>query len=410
METFKRVVLLALVSFGLFANVAKAQFIGITKPFDPANQELAPIGEAIVTGNGIEYHGGPVMLGPHNVYFIWYGNFSGNIALTMLPDLIKGFNGSRYFNTNTTYGDATGNIANTVALAGQVFDNYSQGTALNNTTLSNAISMPFNDGTLPVDPNGIYFLLTSPDVTLTFPPRRQPPGFCTAFCGFHTSGTLLTAHFTDIKVAFVGDPATQCPRGQPAVLAPPKALSPNGNEGADAMANVMAHELNEAVTDPHGDAWFHIDTAGENGDLCNFKFGTATVPLDFSTTFPALNGAHADIVLNGRQFLIQSNWLNSGGGSCAMSFNPQTPTGLTFVPVTPCRVADTRNPAGAFGGPFIAAQGTREFDIPNSACNIPATAQAYSVNATVVPHGVLGFPYRIPMRTTASIYLNAQCC
>ena len=89
METFKRVVLLALVSFGLFANVAKAQFIGITKPFDPANQELTPIGEAIVTGNGIEYHGGPVMLGPHNVYFIWYGNFSGNIALTMLPDLSR---------------------------------------------------------------------------------------------------------------------------------------------------------------------------------------------------------------------------------------------------------------------------------------------------------------------------------
>ena len=131
METFKRVILLALVSLGLFANVARAQFIGITKPFDPASQELAPIGEAIVTGNGIEYHGGPVMLGPHNVYFIWYGNFSGNIALTILPDLINGFGGSQYFNTNTTYGDATGNIANTVTMAGQVFDNYSQGTALN---------------------------------------------------------------------------------------------------------------------------------------------------------------------------------------------------------------------------------------------------------------------------------------
>ena len=72
------------------------------------------------------------------------------------------------------------------------------------------------------------------------------------------------------------------------------------------------------------------------------------------TTFTfTLNGAHANVVLSGRQFLIQSNWLNSGGGSCAMGFNSQTPAGLTFVPVTPCRVADTRNPAGAFGGPFI---------------------------------------------------------
>ena len=79
------------------------------------------------------------MLGPHNVYFIWYGNFSGNSALTILPDLINGFGGSRYFNTNTTYGDATGNIANTVTLAGQIFDNYSQGTALNDTTFSNVL-------------------------------------------------------------------------------------------------------------------------------------------------------------------------------------------------------------------------------------------------------------------------------
>jgi hypothetical protein len=398
-QVFKGVILLVLISLGLFANVARAQIIGITKPFDPARQQLAPIGEAIVTGNGIEYNGGPVMLGPHNVYFIWYGNFSGNIALTILPDLINGFGGSQYFNINTTYGDASANIANTASLAGQTFDNYSQGIALNSTTLNNVLLLPFNKGTFPVDPNGIYFVLTSPDVTLTFPPapNGSPQGFCTAFCGFHTFRTLTNGiTSTDISVAFVGDPATQCPRGHPGGTCSPQTLSPNGNEGADAMASVMAHELNETVTDPKGNAWFHTDTAGENGDLCNFKYGTATVPLDFSSTFLALNGAHADIVLSGRQFLIQSNWLNANGGGCAMGFNPQTPTGLTFVPVAPCRVADTRNPAGAFGGPALAANGTRGFDIPNSSCSIPATAQAYSVNATVVPHGTLGFLTAFP--------------
>jgi hypothetical protein len=398
-HAFKRASLLALVSLGLFTSVANAQFIGITKPFDPSNLQQAPIGEAVVTGNGIEYAGGPVMLGPHNVYFIWYGNFSGNIALTMLPDLINGLGGSQYFNVNTTYGDASANIANTVTMAGAFFDNYSQGTALDGTTLNNVLLLPFNNGTLPVDPNGIYFVLTSPDVTLTLPPapNGSPQGFCTAFCGFHTSRTLTNGiTSTDVKVAFVGDPATQCPArpGVPGCSA--QTLSPNGNEGADAMANVMAHELNEAITDPDGNAWFHINTAGENGDLCNFKFGTATVPLDFSTTFPALNGAHADIVLSGRQYLIQSNWLNSGGGSCAMGFNSQTPAGLTFVPVTPCRVADTRNPTGPFGGPLLAAQGTRGFTIPSSGCNIPPTAKAYSVNATVVPHGSLGFLTAFP--------------
>src|SRR5438270_1902311 len=157
-ETFKRVVLLTLVSFGLFTNVAGAQFIGMTKPFDPANQQLAPIGEAIVLGNGIEYNGGPVMLGPHNVYFIWYGNFSGNIALNMLPDLINGFGGSQYFNTNTTYGDASANIASTATLGGQFFDSYSQGTALTQATFTNVINKALNSGTFPVDSNGIYFV------------------------------------------------------------------------------------------------------------------------------------------------------------------------------------------------------------------------------------------------------------
>jgi hypothetical protein len=380
-QTLRRIIVAVLVTLGLFATSVRAQVVGITKPFDSTSSQFSPIGEAVITGNGIEYAGGPVMLGPHNVYFIWYGNWAGNSATTILPDLISGFGGSLYFNTNTTYGDVTANIANTVTMAGAFFDNYSHGTALNNTTFSQVISAPLNSGALPVDPNGIYFVLTSPDVSLT----TGTTSFCTSYCGFHTSGTFGT---TDIKVAFVGDPATQCP-SRPGPTCSAQASSPNGNEGADAMANVMAHELNETVTDPHGDAWFHTNTAGENGDLCNFNFGS---------TFAALNGARANVVLDGRQFLIQTNWLNSGGGGCAMGFNAQAPAGLTFVPVTPCRVADTRLPVGPFGGPFLAANTTRGFTIPSTSdpCTIPATAKAYSVNATVVPHGSLGFLTAFP--------------
>ncbi len=74
--------------------------------------------------------------------------------------------------------------------------------------------------------------------------------------------------------------------------------------------------------------------------------------------------------------------------------------GLRFVPVTPCRVADTRNPSGAFGGPFLGAGTTRGFTIPDSACGIPNTAQAYSVNATVVPKGSLGYLTMFPCGET----------
>jgi streptogramin lyase len=71
--------------------------------------------------------------------------------------------------------------------------------------------------------------------------------------------------------------------------------------------------------------------------------------------------------------------------------SPTSRSALQFIPVTPCRVADTRNATGPFGGSEPRAKSTREFDIPSSACGIPSTALAYSLNVTVVPSGPLGY-------------------
>ena len=68
-----------------------------------------------------------------------------------------------------------------------------------------------------------------------------------------------------------------------------------------------------------------------------------------------------------------------------------TPSALAFYPLTPCRVADTRNAIGALGGPSLAATQTRAFPILQSACNIPSSAQAYSLNFTAVPQDGLGY-------------------
>jgi uncharacterized repeat protein (TIGR01451 family) len=70
---------------------------------------------------------------------------------------------------------------------------------------------------------------------------------------------------------------------------------------------------------------------------------------------------------------------------------PGSAGALTFYPVTPCRVADTRWANGTFGGPEMEGPATRSFAIPASACNIPATAAAYSLNVTVVPDGYLSY-------------------
>ena len=60
---------------------------------------------------------------------------------------------------------------------------------------------------------------------------------------------------------------------------------------------------------------------------------------------------------------------------------------LQFVPVTPCRLIDTRLSGGA-----LPANTSRNFAVPQlGGCGIPTTAAAYSLNVTAVPQGRLGF-------------------
>ncbi len=74
-----------------------------------------------------------------------------------------------------------------------------------------------------------------------------------------------------------------------------------------------------------------------------------------------------------------------------ISISLHAQTALQFVNVPPCRVADTRQPIGPFGGPVMGANSTRSFAIPQGACNIPSIAAAYSLNITAVPRGPLNF-------------------
>jgi len=54
----------------------------------------------------------------------------------------------------------------------------------------------------------------------------------------------------------------------------------------------------------------------------------------------------------------------------------------TFYTLTPCRVLDTRNPAGPLGGPALGAGATRTFTI-GGACGVPVGARAIAFNVTV---------------------------
>jgi hypothetical protein len=261
----------------------------------------APTGQAVVTGNGINYNGGPVLKGsPVPIYIIWYGNWSGtgsNTAATQT--LIQGFlgstslGGSSYEAINTTYGDTTGNVSGHLNFVQAVSDPGSQGTRLRNNKITAAISAKLTSHALPTDPNGVYLFLTSSDV--------KESGFCTQFCGFHTHQTINGA---DIKWAFVGN-TDQCPSGCEIQATGPNSPA-TGVGGADGMSNVITHETEEAITDPDLNAWF--DSSGnEDADKCNFKFGP---------TQTAANGSRFNQTFGGHNWMIQMEWENSRGGGC----------------------------------------------------------------------------------------------
>jgi hypothetical protein len=244
--------------------------------------------------NGISYHGGPVMLGQVNAYYIWYGNWTGNSATTILTDLAQNLGGSPYWNINTTYKNAANQaISNSFAYGGSTTDAYSKGTALTDANIQTIVSAAITANKLPKDTNGIYFVLTSADVNAT-------SGFCTQYCGWHTHGTIGGS---DIKYSFVGNP-DRCPASCAA-----QTTSPNGNAGADGMASIISHEAEEATTDPDLNAWY--DTKGaENADKCAWTFGA---------TYSAAGGGLANMKLGTRDYYIQQNWVNAGGGFCAKS-------------------------------------------------------------------------------------------
>jgi hypothetical protein len=247
------------------------------------------------SSNGIDYHGGPVMTGNKNVYFIWYGNWSGNSATTILPDLIGNLGGSPYFNINSTYYDGSNRaVANVVNFSGSSIDSYSHGTSLSDSAIQSVVASAITSGRLPKDTGGVYFVLTSSDVTAS-------SDFCTQYCGWHTHGTIGGS---DIKYSFVGNP-DRCPSA-----CSEQSTGPNGTGGADGMASIIAHELEEAATDPDLNAWY--DRRGmENADKCAWTFGN---------TYTVSNGALANMKLGSRDYLIQQNWVNATGGYCSVKY------------------------------------------------------------------------------------------
>ncbi len=260
----------------------------------------APTVGSVSATTPILYHGGPVM-GTPTAYVIWYGNWNqGNGTDTpagqqIVTDFLNSIGGSPYFSINTSYSLTATPISGNVTYGGATADAGSQGTKLSDSKVWTIVQTAINSGRLPRDNNGVYFVLTSSDVS-------ESSGFCSRYCGWHTAGTTSG---TDIKFAFIGN-AARCLNGCAA-----QTVGPNGNAGVDGMVSVIAHELEETTTDPDLNAWYDKH-GGENADKCAWTFG--------QSQYQVANGAWANVHLGTRDYLIQRNLFHTlSGDYCGIS-------------------------------------------------------------------------------------------
>lgn len=131
-------------------------------------------------------------------------------------------------------------------------------------------------------------------------------------------------------------------------------------------------------------------------------------PLPYLTTWPAgqiqpfvstLNALAGTIVANAAIVPAGTNGaidvFVAGKSDVVIDINgyfaPPTGLGQQFYPLTPCRVMDTRSATSPLGGPSLAAALMRTVPVTTSSCSVPATSQAFSLNATVVPAASLSY-------------------
>ena len=272
----------------------------------PAVRVLAQSSKApIKTDTKITYHNGSVMKDATNVYMIWYGNWAGSIAPNILTDLVLNLGSTPYFNINTLYPDSAGNAPNGgLIYSGAASDPYSHDATLTPSDIQGVVRDLITSGSLPLDPNGVYVIFASADVTDIYPDGTT---FCAKPFPHHGSFSLTG---TTVKYGFLGN-ADRCPSTAPWFFGPNgnRLNTPNGNFGADVMASQYAHLMSVSVTDPTGSGWY--DRYGfENAAKCYGIFGP---------TYQTPGGGPANIRIGQRDFMIQQNWVNARKGYCSLS-------------------------------------------------------------------------------------------
>ena len=280
-----------------FVGLAQAQPFDEqnTSPFDPAIEDLTITDEPPMLGihwprdiygsmqlkrrlqnPNMTYHGGKIMTTAVIKTIFWGPSWatSPGDKITGIDSFYTGWNNSNYANTTTEYTGTNGTVGATSSYQGHIVDTSTASGGGSTSAILGEVCKQVTAGNIVPDPagNGYYAVYT--DL------KRGSAGYC----AWHSAGTcggkaLQFAFFWNLDGDSGCDPLDTL----------------NGHsQGLAAIANVSAHELAEAVTDPASPgAWY--DAAGaENGDKCAWTFGGPTATFS-----------------NGSKWKVQGEWSNA---------------------------------------------------------------------------------------------------
>ncbi|KAM0947635.1 putative protein EXORDIUM [Dioscorea sansibarensis] len=229
------------------------------------------------------YHKGPLLTSPINIYLTWYGSFSPTHFST-ISSFFSSFSSSsssisHWWSITQSYKNLAGKPPSTsITLAGTTHLSSTLGKSLTRSNLITILNHAISKGSLPLDPTGIYFVLTAADVAVE--------RFCMGSCGFHAGYVEVIKGREKLVVAHVGDPGQQCPGtcawpyAVPAYGPPgPALVAPNG-VGVDGMVMNLATVMAGAATNPAGDGWYQGDRLAplEAVTACRGVFGAGAYP------------------------------------------------------------------------------------------------------------------------------------
>jgi hypothetical protein len=271
----------------VLAALSAASLAGASQPvrhYMPlATSTPVAAGAAPMATNNLLYHNGPVQHVPKVYLVLWgWGGSDPSGESPYLQGFLNNVGGSSWANIDTQYCDGSGCVTNPTGILKGVWAD--------------------DSGTYPVVPD-VYIASEAirgaqhfgysadADYIVATPHLHNDAEFGVEYCAWHStvnSGSNVIA-YTDLP--YIPDAkAGTC--GQ-------NFVNPGASGFLDGVSIVAGHEVAEAITDPHLDAWY--DSSGsEIGDKCAW---ISSGP-----------GAATDITLGGVQYAVQSLWSNANNG------------------------------------------------------------------------------------------------